>query len=296
MESVERYNRLLKGAEENAIKLLEFTVDKSFKRLIKRVRQHLNYPNKKQVIARNLLVVQDMQTLIPAVNPNGSDVYDRLFYDLLNTSTGYGLDIAKILGAEFREKQINAAVPVEAVLAAAKTAHGYLRRHGQTFAETATEIVMKGIAEGRPTDRVIQEMRQRLSVTKARARMIVRTESIRAYAEASDNYYAQMGIEYVSWYATSDDRVCEWCSPRAGLIYKRKEVSVPIHPQCRCFLSPYDPELAQIDKRHREAPGRHRAEVEEETGRRLADPASILNRASVFEQIAPQPVRVGRDI
>lgn len=290
MQSVEKYNRLLKTAEQSAIKLLNFALDKSFKRLAKRTRQHLNYPEKSGVVARNLLVLQELNTLIPAVDPNGVDAYDTIFYNLLNTSGGYGIDIAKILSADFADSQINATVPLEATLAAAKTAHGYLRKHGQTFAETSTEIVMKGIAEGRPTDLVIREMQQRLNVTKARARMIVRTESIRAYAEASDNYYAQMGIEYVSWYSTSDDRACEWCAPRAGLIYKRTEVSVPIHPQCRCFLSPYSPELAALDKRHREAPALHRKEVEAETGRRLEDPASVLNRASVFEQVAPRPV------
>jgi len=289
MQSFDTYNLLLKTAEQSAIKLLNFALDKSFKRLAKRTRQHLNNPEKKNVVSRNLLVLQEMNTLIPAVNPNGVDAYDTIFYNLLNTSGGYGFDIAKILTTDFADSQINASVPLEATLAAAKTAHGYLRKHGQTFAETSTEIIMKGIAEGRPTDLVIKEMQDRLNVTKARARMIVRTESIRAYAEASDQYYASMGIEQVSWYATSDDRTCPWCSPRAGLIYKRTEVSVPIHPQCRCFLSPYDPGLAALDKRHREAPALHRKEVEAETGRPMPDP-SVLNRASVFEQVAPRPV------
>ena len=134
-------------------------------------------------------------------------------------------------------------------------------------------------------------MQQRLNITKARARMIVRTESLRSYNESADNYYAAMGVETVSWYATSDDRVCNWCAPRAGLLYKRTEVTVPIHPQCRCVLVPYSPDLAEIDEQHRSAPARHRAEVEREIGRRLENPASsILNRASVFETVAPVPV------
>lgn len=289
MQSLERYNQLLKVSEAGAIKLLNFTIDLSFKRLVKRVRQHLNYPEKVNTVNRNLLVLQDLNTLIPAVNPNKVDVYDNIFYNLLNTSTEYGLDVAKITTAQFADKQINTSIPLEAVAAQAKQAHGYLRKHGQTFAETSTEIVMKGMLEGRPTDKIVQEMQQRLNVTKARARMIVRTESMRSYNEAADNYYAALGVETVSWYATSDDRVCEWCAPRAGLFYKRTEVSVPIHPQCRCVLVPYSPELALRDEQHREAPARHRAEVSKETGRRLEDPASILNRASVFEMNAPTP-------
>lgn len=281
---------MLKVSEANVIKLLNTAIDFSFKRLVKRVRQHLNYPEKINTVNRNLLVLQDLNTLIPAVDPNKADAYDKIFYKLINTSSIYGLDVAKITTEDFRDRQINASIPLEAVAAQAKQAKGYLRKHGQIFAETSTEIVMKGMLEGRPTDKVVQEMRQRLNVTKSRARMIVRTESIRSYAEAADNYYAQLGVETVSWYATSDDRVCEWCAPRAGLLYKRTEVTVPIHPQCRCVLVPYSADLAEIDEQHRSAPARHRAEVEAETGRLLEDPSSILNRASVFETVAPVPV------
>ena len=288
MESVERYNRLLKGAEATAIKLLNSVLDKGFKRLAKRARQHLLYPEKRDIVNRNLLVLQEFNTLIPAVNPNRADIYDTIFYRLLDTSTGYGYDIAKLLTTDFSDRQINVAIPLEAVTAGAKTAHGYLRKHGQKFAETSAEIVMQGMAEGRPTDKIIQDMRRRLGVTKARAAMIVRTESLRAYNEASNNYYAQMGIEEVSWYATSDDRVCPWCAPRAGQIYKRTEVTAPIHPQCRCYLAPYLPELAAIDKTHREAPAKHRVEV-----RRELELSRIpsLNKPASFEQIVPQPIR-----
>lgn len=290
MQILERYNKLLKASEAASIKLLNFAIDQSFKHLVKRVKQHLNQPEKINTVNRNLLVLQDLNTLIPAVNPNKADVYDNIFYKLLNTSNVYGIDVAKITTAEFADTQINASIPLEAVAAQAKQAHGYLRKHGQVFAETSAEIVMKGMLEGSPTDKIVQEMQQRLNVTKSRARMIVRTESLRSYNEAADNYYATLGVETVSWYATSDDRVCEWCAPRAGLLYKRTEVNVPIHPQCRCVLVPYSPDLAEIDEQHRSAPARHRAEVEAETGRRLEDPSSILNRASVFETVAPVPV------
>ena len=293
MQTLERYNQLLKVSEANVIKLLNTAIDFSFKRLVKRVRQHLNQPEKINTVNRNLLVLQDLNTLIPAVDPNKADVYDNIFYKLLNTSTTYGLDVARITTAEFADKQINASIPLEAVAAQAKQAHGYLRKHGQVFAETSTEIVMKGMIEGRPTDKIVQEMQYRLNVTKSRARMIVKTESLRSYNEAADQYYAQLGVEYVSWYATSDDRTCPYCSPRAGLIYKRTEVKVPLHVQCRCVLSPYSPELAEIDSNHREAPSRHRKEVEQETGRQLKDPASVLNKfpAGFFEQVSPTPVQ-----
>ena len=293
MQEVERYNSLLKTAEAKTIRLLEYTLDKSFNRLVRRIRQHLKYPERRGVIDRNLLVLQDLSSLIPAVNPNQVDGYDRIFNNLLQTSSSYGIDVARLTTKEFRERAISASVPLEAVLAAAKQAHGYLRKHGETFAQTSAVVVGQGLAEGRPTESIVRDMQMRLNVTKARARVIVRTESIRAYGEATNQYYAQMGLDYVSWYATSDDRVCPYCSPRAGLIYERSAVKVPLHPQCRCFLAPYDPELAERDEQHRNGPINHRNEVAEETGvKKLPDP-SILNKvpAGFFEQRIPLPVQ-----
>ena len=292
MESVERYNALLKKSEDSTIRLLNFTLDKSFNRLVRRVRQHLKNPDKREVINRNLLVLQDLSTLVPAVNPNSADAYDQLFIRLLKQSADYGIDVGKLTTPEFRDRQINVSIPLEAVAAQAKQAHGYLRKHGEVFAQTATEIVMKGMIEGRPTDLVIKEMRDRLGVTQSRAAVIVRTESIRSYATATDTYYSQMGIDYVSWYVGADERACPACTPRAGLIYKRSEVKIPLHPQCRCYLAPYDPTLAVVDQQHREAPMKHRQAVAKEKGlRKLPDP-SILNQAppGLFEERTPAAV------
>ena len=292
MQEVERYNRLLKASEDATIALIKYTLNKSFNRLVRRVRQHLKNPERTGVVNRNLLLLQDLNTLIPAVNPNSADEYDRLFTSLLQQSSNYGIDVAKLTTPEFRDRQINVSIPLDAVVAQAKQAHGYLRKHGEVFAQTSTEIVMKGLIEGRPTDLVIKEMRDRLGVTKSRAAVIVRTESLRSYAAATDTYYAQMGIDYVSWYVGADERACPACTPRAGLIYKRSEVKIPLHPQCRCYLAPYDPTLAVVDQQHREAPMKHRQAVAKEKGlRKLPDP-SILNQAppGLFEERTPAAV------
>ena len=226
MNAPERYNALLKITENATILLLNTVLDKAFGRLVRRTRNHIRAEN--PVVPRNLLVLQELKMLIPAIRPDRVDQYDKLFQNLLSTSAGYGYDVAAITSEDFGDRQINTSVPIEATYAAAKQARGFLIKHGNTFAETSAEIIAQGIAEGRPTKEMIEDMRRRLGVTKSRAAMIVRTESLRAYNEAADQYYSELGVTHVSWYATSDDRVCEWCAPRAGLIYKRGEVSVPI--------------------------------------------------------------------
>ena len=136
---------------------------------------------------------------------------------------------------------------------------------------------------------MVQDMRSRLSVTKARAETIVRTESLRAYNDASDKYYAAQGIDQVMYYATADDRSCDICAPRAGKIYRRQDIRVPLHPRCRCYLAPWDADLANIDPNYAESRERHSREVTKALQKHSSQPVS-LNRAAVFEQIAPVPL------
>jgi len=46
--------------------------------------------------------------------------------------------------------------------------------------------------------------------------------------------------------ATADDRVCEFCAPRMGALYYAGSVKTPLHPRCRCALSPITMEALVI--------------------------------------------------
>jgi SPP1 gp7 family putative phage head morphogenesis protein len=172
-------------------------------------------------------------------------------------------------------------------VAAAAQAKGYLRRHGETFATTATETVAQAIAEGRPTDDLVNDLRLRLGVVKSRADVIARTEALRAYGSASNTYYAAQGIDLVVSYATADDRTCAICSARAGKVYKRMNIKTPYHPRCRCYLSPWDSNIADIDPDYAAFPEQHRAEV----AKTAKDPLSDDLLRSVFEAQAPVPLQ-----
>lgn len=58
---------------------------------------------------------------------------------------------------------------------------------------------------------------------------------------------------------------------------------------CRCYLAPWDPEIAAIDPDYAAMPKRHREEVSKVA---TIGPAN-LNKAAVFEQFAPQPADSG---
>ena len=77
-----------------------------------------------------------------------------------------------------------------------------------------------------------------------RAKMIARTEIIRAHHQAMVQEYRNWGVEGVTvqaeWRTAGDDRVCEECSSMEGNVYTLDEIEnmIPRHPQCRCLALP----------------------------------------------------------
>ena len=289
MDLVEEYNLILKREETKTIQTLNKVLDKSFNRIVRRTRVWIRTKNAPRT-ERDIALMRELRELITAVHPGRADEYDRLFTDVLAKAQKAGVDVADALVGQMagERPRIDVSIPLEATLAAAKQSHGYLRKHGERFAETTAEVVASGIAEGRSGDWIVKEMRDRLGVVKSRAEVIVRTETLRAYNEASNSYYAQNGIDQVLYYATADDRSCPICAPRGGKIYKRTDIRVPVHPRCRCYLAPWDADIAAIDPDYRKAGERHQKEMKTAN---TIEPMN-LSRAGVFEQFAPVPVPV----
>ena len=289
MDLIEQYNLILKREEDNTIKVLNKVLDKSFNRVVRRIRVWLRTENAPRV-ERDIAILRELRELVPAVHPGKTDEYDRTFHTTIRRATEHGLDVSDTLVGQMAggRPRIDVSIPLEATVAAAKQSHGYLRKHGERFAETSATIVASGIAEGRSTEKMIGDMRDRLGVVKSRGEVIVRTESLRAYNEASNNYYAQNGIDQVLYYATADDRSCPICAPRGGKVYNRSDIRVPVHPRCRCYLAPWDRDIAAMDPDYQAAGARHQKEMEEVT---TIEPVN-LSRAGVFEQFAPVPLLV----
>jgi SPP1 gp7 family putative phage head morphogenesis protein len=290
MDVVERYNLLLRATEDDILRLLNRVLDQAFNRLVRRARVHMRI-GRVDPVQRNLALLQEFRQLVPSFRPDRLDAYDRLLRDLVRQASSRGVAVADELTQRMApdRPRVDVSIPLEATVAAAAQAKGYLRKHGERFATSSAEIVAQGIAEGRPTGNMIEDMRSRLGVVKSRAETIVRTESLRAYNEASNTYYSTQGVELCMWYATADDRACSICAPRAGQIYKRSEIKAPCHPRCRCYLAPWDPEIAAMDPEYAGQRQRHADEIRKAYKQLSKEPAN-LNRAAVFEQLAPTPV------
>ncbi len=280
---IEAYNTALKNQEQQTIDIVNKSLDKSFNRLLRRTYAQLR-SGQFQTAERNARTLE----LIPGLRPDHSDEYLRTFQRLISRSTTFGLDLAERLSKSVSTNQVAVTVPIEAVTAAARQARGYLERHGRTFSTTAAEVLAQGIAEGRPTELITKDLKGRLNVTKSRAEVIVRTESLRAHNEASRNYYAQNGIDLVMYFATSDDRSCPLCTAQAGNIFKRNAITVPRHPRCRCYLAPYADSVFDIDPAYDEMRKAHRKEVLSY----IKDKGVNLNYGPAsFESFAPTPTR-----
>lgn len=77
-----------------------------------------------------------------------------------------------------------------------------------------------------------------------RARMIARTETMSAHADATLNSYEDAGIEGVNvlseFSSSRDNKVCPRCQELEGQRYSIEEARgvIPVHPNCRCAWLP----------------------------------------------------------
>lgn len=115
-----------------------------------------------------------------------------------------------------------------------------------------SRVLSLGIAEGRNPRDIARELAGRVdAIGITRARLIARTEVIRAHNEAKLNEFERVegmtGDEVkVRWVTARDERVRATHRERHGKIYTRAEARQLIgEPNCRCTLVPVIPALEQ---------------------------------------------------
>jgi len=78
-----------------------------------------------------------------------------------------------------------------------------------------------------------------------RAKMMARTEMIRAFHLAAIQEYRNWAVEEVyvkaEWMTAQDEKVCDKCLALQGKIFTLDEIEpmIPLHPNCRCIALPY---------------------------------------------------------
>lgn len=112
-------------------------------------------------------------------------------------------------------------------------------------ASQISRVLALGIAEGKGIESVAREMVDRCDkIGRTRARLIARTELVRAFNEAKLNEYKAHEIRSgetvkVQWWTALDERVRDSHRERHGKVYtKRVAVGMLGEPNCRCSLLP----------------------------------------------------------
>jgi SPP1 gp7 family putative phage head morphogenesis protein len=98
------------------------------------------------------------------------------------------------------------------------------------------DALFYGIATGRPNAVIAKEVRDAIGGGAFGAMTIVRTETNRAYREATRKFYDQTdGVIGWKWIAALDLRTCPICWALHGHIFETS-VKFGTHPNCRCTL------------------------------------------------------------
>ena len=116
-----------------------------------------------------------------------------------------------------------------------------LRGITQDMASKLSEIFSRSLIEGVGPRSIAKRITDEIaSISRKRAMVMARTETIRVFNEAALNTMEQNGIvgvtAEVELLTAMDSRVCQICRSLSGKVYTIQQARgvIPVHPRCRC--------------------------------------------------------------
>jgi SPP1 gp7 family putative phage head morphogenesis protein len=126
----------------------------------------------------------------------------------------------------------------------ATRAFGELRGVSDTMSQQLSRTMAEGLANGWHPLKTAREMTKQIDgLTAKRAKVIARTETIRAHAEGQLDAFDALGVDELGvmaeWQTAGYD-VCEDCLGMEGQTFTVEEARgyIPLHPNCRCAWIP----------------------------------------------------------
>ncbi len=156
----------------------------------------------------------------------------------------FGLPADALFGSPF-----NAPIHADAVGMLFTRNFEELRGITSDMSQRMSRMLAQGLAEGRGPRQIASALRREMEgMPLARARMLARTEVVRAHYEAKLNQFETLEVEGVSIEAeiltAGDGRVCERCNAlqlrtsRSPIPISKARGLIPQHPNCRCTAIP----------------------------------------------------------
>ncbi len=146
-------------------------------------------------------------------------------------------DASAMIGGQFDRLPVRALQNIISNLQQSSPLGQLLAKFGPVASERVAETLRDAIALGKNPRAVAPQVRDALGVPLSRALLIARTESVRAYRQASLSSFQDAGVEQWRWVASKSPRTCLNCLARDGEIYSIKK-PFPAHPNCRCTMVP----------------------------------------------------------
>jgi SPP1 gp7 family putative phage head morphogenesis protein len=174
----------------------------------------------------------------------------RVYEDGLRTA-GAAIEArtAGIAGEVAAAAAFGTRVDLELLRAITESTLTTLSKVGRDGLERLESAMVRGAVRG-AGPRVAERLaRDAVDLTRVESERIARTVFQRANSEARRRGYEAAGVEHVQFDATNDTRTCPYCSARHGMVYRlEKSPSLPLHPNCRCVLLPWDKDASPEDR------------------------------------------------
>jgi SPP1 gp7 family putative phage head morphogenesis protein len=199
-----------------------------------------------------LIDISSRRQLGQAVNASWQDMYIQSAYqkgmqrarsELKNSGVKFNsADPTDTLSAAFNQ-------PFHADRVASIYTRAFSDLKGVTAAMDSqmSRVLADGLARGDGPYAIARAMTNRVdAVGRTRARLIARTETIRAHHVATIQEYRNADVLNVvikaEWLTAGDGNVCPECAALEGQVFELDEIEplIPLHPNCRCVAIPKD--------------------------------------------------------
>ena len=242
-------DKILNGFEDAALVRVNAALVNGFRDLEQQLRRRWADAESTDVTGkqRAIILLSEIKAYLDILgsseNLSLSAEFNQLVLDAAATGSQFALGAMADVGPDGfvagLPPSATAAPNLEAVAFQAQDGAQRLRRHSADFALRASKTIEAALVTGQGMQRTANTLRAHLGTTQAAAEMIVRTETISALDSATRAAYGRSGIELVQRIATADRRTCPYCADRAGKVYRLDQAPAALHPQDRCYNSPF---------------------------------------------------------
>lgn len=240
-----QYTASIDGLEQSAIERINRLIEGNFRALARELREAYREiaPNQSLLPReRQTLILERLQGLLTVIDPERREEFEEILREVLAASAELGVEAFEGFVRERNpdfDIEDTVGINTDAIAAIATESYQRLIKHGQEFADSISGILTAGLSQGMGVRRVSSIVRQRYGRLRGSVERLVRTETQSALNRAAERNYQRNDIDRVQLLVTADDRLCPYCAARNGYVYRLGEISVPLHPFCRCYLLPW---------------------------------------------------------